>query len=101
MSTEEQNAIIVRLLRELTDTTKELALARESLRSTARLWSGLPATLEKAAKGDCMDARLAIGEALDPSVVSHARSLLDDIERLPRRIEEIRATLKSAGIEQA
>lgn len=53
MTTEEQNAVIVRLMRELTEAKKELAAARERL------------------------------------------------ERLPARIEEIRATLKDAGIEPA
>lgn len=99
MSTDDQDAIIVRLLRELAVAKKELALVREQLRSLARAWSGLPQAFEKAAKGDSSEARRAVAELLDPAGLQQTRALLDDLERLPARIEEIRATLKDAGIE--
>jgi hypothetical protein len=99
MSTEDQNAVIVRLLQELTQAKKELALVREDLRSIAHSWNGLSQVLEKAAKGDPTEARFALNQVLDSSVVDRAKSLLNDMERLPRRIEEIQATLRAAGIE--
>jgi lambda repressor-like predicted transcriptional regulator len=99
MSTDEQNAIIIRLLRELTEAKKYLAPARQSLRSTARDFGALSQVLENAAKGDCLRARMTIAAVFDPSAVDHLKSRFDDMERLPRRIEEIQATLKAAGIE--
>jgi hypothetical protein len=42
---------------------------------------------------------MGINELFDPSRVHLLQSRLDDLERLPLRIEEIRTTLREAGIE--
>lgn len=59
---------------------KELALAREALRSNARQWSALSQALERAVNGAPAEARLAAGELLANESLERARTLLGDVD---------------------